>query len=302
MLADFYNTLLIKFSDKLVIKSLQSLVIVITLLVLQAIFRRGINKFMTNHDVKHRWKKISRYVTLILSAIFIAPLWLKEAQSFATFFGLFTAGIAISLKDSLSNIAAWFYIFFYKPFKHGDRIEIKGMSGDIIDIDMFQITMLEIGNWVDSDQSTGRIIHMPTSFVFSESLFNYTKGFNWIWNEMSLMVTFESNWEKCKGILDQIINEYEDTSKDKLIKAMKKAKRDFLVSYDNIEPIVYLSVKESGVHFTIRYFCEPKQRRVSENELWQRILTAFKKETDIEFAYPTTRFYDRAASPGKQAK
>ena len=92
------------------------------------------------------------------------------------------------------------YIIFRKPFEMGDRIQIGNSEGDILDISFFEFTMMEIKNWVKADQSTGRIIHIPNGLLFTRPIINYNQAMNYIWNEIPIMVTFESNWEKAKRI------------------------------------------------------------------------------------------------------
>lgn len=137
--------------------------------------------------------------------IVIIELWSGSFVSFSTYLGLLSAGLAIALKDLVINIAAWGFILTRRPFEVGDRIEIGQISGDVIDQRIFQFTLMEIGNWVKGDQSTGRIIHIPNQQVFTMPLANYNKGFQYIWNELNIVVTFESNWEKAKKLLMKLL-------------------------------------------------------------------------------------------------
>jgi small-conductance mechanosensitive channel len=222
--------------------------------------------------------------------ILIGVVWMSAFKQFGAFLGLFTAGLAIALKDPLTNLAGWFFIVFRKPFVVGDRVQIGNHSGDVIDIRMFQFTILEIGNWVDADQSTGRIIHLPNAKVFQQSQANYSTGFNYIWNEIPVLITFESDWKKTRKILESIIQKSEHLSSS-AEKEILNASRNFMIYYTHLTPIVYTKVEDSGVKFTIRYLCDPRRRRGSENDIWEEILIEFQKHNDIDFAYPTTRFY-----------
>ena len=107
-----------------------------------------------------------------------SSVWIEAIGQFGAFLGLLTAGLAIALKDPLTNIAGWIFILTRQPFKLGDRVQIGDQAGDVIDIRLFQFTLLEIGNWVNADQSTGRIIHVPNGTVFTQSQANYSTGFN----------------------------------------------------------------------------------------------------------------------------
>jgi len=88
----------------------------------------------------------------------------------------------------------------------GDRIQIGEHAGDVVDLRIFQFTLVEIENWVAADQRTGRVIHVPNGRVFNEVVANYSRGFEYIWNEVPVRVTFESDWEAAKAILQEIAN------------------------------------------------------------------------------------------------
>ena len=234
--------------------------------------------------------------SLFLSLLLVAGPWLPNIASLSTFLGLTTAGFAVVLRDPIVDIVGWLFLLWRQPFRVGDRIEIGNHAGDVIDIRTFQFTLMEIGNWVAADQSTGRIVHVPNSAIFRDAIANYAQGFQYIWNELSVMITFESDWQKAKRILTQIADDHAAPMNSAAQDHLKQAARKYLIFYSKITPIVYTNVKDSGVQLTIRYLCEPRQRRGSEEAKWEAILTAFAAEPDIQFAYPTQRFYTDSAS------
>ena len=221
----------------------------------------------------------------------VSAVWLPAFKQFGAFLGLFSAGLAIALKDPLTNFAGWIFLLFRKPFVVGDRVQIGEHAGDVVDIRIFQFTLLEIGNWVDADQSTGRIIHIPNGKVFVVPQANYTSGIHYIWNEIPVRLTFESDHLKAKLILQEIVNNYSRTVIKDAENKILEASKTYLIYYKNLTPIVYTKVKEFGIQLTVRYLCNPRQRRGSEHEIWEEIIARFKQHPDIQFAYPTTRFY-----------
>jgi len=250
--------------------------------------------FHQNHDVRfqYRLRKTTVYVASLMGFLILGRIWFEGFQSLATYLGLLTAGLAIALRDPLVHLAGWLFIIWRKPFQVGDRIQIGENSGDVIDIRIFQFTIMEIGNWVDSDQSTGRIIHIPNGKVFTDVQANYTTGFNYIWNEIPVLVTFESNWRMAKDILLKIINKHAEHLSSEAQGKIKEASRKFMIFYTKLTPIVYTSVRDSGVLLSIRYLCDPRKRRSSEHDIWEEILDEFSNHSDIDFAYPTQRFYN----------
>jgi len=241
--------------------------------------------------IRYEWKRSLSLVIPLIGVIIVSAVWLPAFKQFGAFLGLFSAGLAIALKDPLTNFAGWIFLLFRKPFVVGDRVQIGEHAGDVVDIRIFQFTLLEIGNWVDADQSTGRIIHIPNGKVFILPQANYTSGFDYIWNEIPVRITFESDNMKAKSILQEIINVKAKNFSDDVENKILEASKTYLIYYKNLTPIVYTKVKDFGIQLTIRYLCNPRKRRSSEHEIWEEIITRFKQQTDIWFAYPTTRFY-----------
>ena len=279
-------------SSPVLVKGIKSLFIIILFWIIIKITHKIISKTTLNNLVKFRWKKISTYISVTIAFFLVGRIWYEGVQALATFLGLFSAGLAIALKEMIANVAGWLFILLRKPFVLEDRIQIGNFAGDVIDQDIFQFTILEIGNWVDADQTTGRIIHIPNGKIFLENLVNYTQGFNYIWNEIGVLITFESNWQKAKKILTQIVNNFPDMITEKMQKQIKKASEKFLLSNIDLSPKVYTDVKDSGVLLTIRYLCEPNKRRKTAQDIWERILIEFNKSDDIDLAYPTQRIFN----------
>jgi small-conductance mechanosensitive channel len=283
-------------------KIITSIVIIFILwlirqIILKIYFRKDV-------DVRsqYRWRKSTVYIAFTIGFLLIGRIWFEGFNSLATFLGLLSAGLAIALKDPLVNLAGWLFILWRKPFIVGDRIQIGNNSGDVIDLRIFQFTLMEIGNWVDAEQSTGRILHIPNGKVFSEVQANYTTGFSYIWNEIPVLVTFESDWKKAKDLLFKIVNKYAEHLSKSAEERIKEASQKFMIFYTKLTPIVYTSVRDSGVMLTIRYLCDPRKRRTSEEEIWEDILLQFSKCEDIDFAYPTQRFYNNLAEGKKRIK
>ncbi|RLG33125.1 hypothetical protein DRN98_04345 [Methanosarcinales archaeon] len=123
--------------------------------------------------------------------------------------------------------------------------------------------------------------------VFTEILANYSQGFQYIWNEIPVLITFESNWKRAKEILQQIANKHAEQRSELAEKRIKEESRRFMIFYSQLTPIVYTSVKDSGVLLTMRYLCEPLRRRGGEETIWEEILEYFGRCDDIDFTYLT---------------
>lgn len=274
-------------------KILYSILILVVLGAIRFAILKIVWRFTEDPKSRYTWKRSVSFTIGFLMVILIGSVWIRAIGQFGTFLGLLTAGLAIALKDLLTNIAGWIFILTRKPFSLGDRVQIGEHAGDVIDIRLFQFTLLEIGNWVHADQSTGRIIHIPNGTVFSKAQSNYSAGFKYIWNEMKVEVTFESQWQLARDILQKIINDHSKNLSADAEKKIIEASKKYMIFYQYLTPIVYTSLEPSGVLLTMRYICDPRKRRSTEHEIWEDVLKEFARHKEIEFAYPTQRFYTR---------
>ena len=273
-------------------KLLTSLTVILLLWAAYWLVQLAVARRTEDVRIRYQWKKVTLYLVVSFAILGLVRIWVAGLGDLATYIGLVSAGLAIALKDLLVNLAGWLFILWRRPLEVGDRIEIGGVAGDVIDLRIFQFTIMEIGNWVHADQSTGRVIHIPNAEIFSKPLANSTKGFQYIWNEVPVLVTFESDWRRAKEILTRVVEEHAQHLSEAAAEQVKRASRKYMIFYSKLTPIVYTSVEDSGVLLTLRYLCEPRRRRSSTQALWEAILDAFAQCDDIDFAYPTQRFYD----------
>jgi len=270
---------------------ISSAIIILILIAAKFIILRVIARKTDDVRVRYNWRKGTTYSLVILGFLIIGRTWLTGFQSLTTYLGLLSAGLAIALRDPIVNFVAWAFIMWRRPFTVGDRIEMGHYRGDVIDLRIFQFTLMEIGNWVDADQSTGRVIRIPNGKIFTEMVANYSKGFQYIWNEIPVLITFESNWEKAKEILRGIADRNAEHLTDTAARRVREASARVMIFYTTLTPTVYTTVKDSGVLLTIRYLCAPRERRGTDQAIWEDILREFARHEDIDLAYPTQRFY-----------
>ena len=260
-------------------------------LVLLRILLLRLLRWRINGDDLHyyHWRKGVEISFFLMGSLLLARLWLTATAGAATYLGLITAGLTIALQDPLTNLVGWLFLVWRRPFSVGDRIQVGNQAGDVIDIRFFQFTLMEIREWVDADQSTGRILHLPNRRVFSESIANFTRGFAYIWNELTLEVTFESDWRRAKGVLQEIAERHSLHLSDVAHAKLQQVADQYLVNYQHLTPIVYVKVNACGVQLTVRYLTDPRQRRTSAGLIWEEILDTFAQFESIQLAYPTQR-------------
>lgn len=271
------------------------LVTSIGLIVVLGIVRVGalavVKRRVDDPSVWYRARKITSYTVWILGMIVLIFLWVEGSQ-FTTYLGLVSAGLAIALGDPIKDLAGWLYIVLRRPFRIGDRIEVDGHIGDIVDIRVFRFSMLEVGGWVDADQSTGRIMHVPNLVVFTSHIANYSEGFQFIWHEVPVLVTFESNWEKTEEIVADALEKHAPHHDPERARAeLRDSMAAYRIRYTHTTPTTYLTVRDSGVLITGRILVEVRKRRNVEAVIWKSVLRGIAAAPDVELAYPTVRTY-----------
>jgi small-conductance mechanosensitive channel len=273
---------------------LASLILVAALLVIRwSVIRAVARTLPDDDDASYRTRKITAYTATIIAIVTLAFIWIDAFNNFGTYLGLVSAGVAIALSDLLKNMAGWAYVVVRRPFRVGDRIELRGIRGDVVDIRLFRFTLMEVGNWVDADQSTGRLVHVPSGLLFTHELVNYTEGFPYMWDEIAVLVTFESDHRRAEELIYDAMRLGVPNIEEAAAAEIRETARRYQIKLGTLTPIVYLSVRDSGVLLTGRYLSTARGRRDIEQAVWRAILDGFNAEPSVELAYPTTRTYLR---------
>ncbi|UCD51785.1 MAG: mechanosensitive ion channel family protein [Phycisphaerales bacterium] len=256
------------------------------------VVERALQKSATDLVGKHKIRRATSWLRAVVLTVILVAIWISGAGQMGVFLGVMGAGIALSLQEVLLCVAGWALIIIKRPFDIGDRIELSGHVGDVIDIRVFQTSLLEVGNWVGADQSTGRIISVPNSAVFRQLNANYTKGFPFIWNEQTIVVTFESDWKRAKELMLKQAQEEAQKIETEVRRQIETMQSQYAIRYSHLTPIVYTHIADQGVALTLRYLCPVRKRRGMAHSVNEGILEDFAREANIDLAYPTTRFFD----------
>lgn len=261
------------------------------------------NKYVRKEEKQIAIRKWTRYITSIVVLVWILTLYYSYTHQQTPFFlfviGILLAGIAFSLREVFANIVGWLVIVSAKGFRQGDRIEMGELAGDVIDIGILRTVVAEIGGWVGADQSTGRVVSVPNSTMLNNNVYNYTQGFEFIWDELKVLVTFESDWQIAEKIMLEAAEKDFEEKQDQIRERLKRARRRMLIRLNHITPKVWVTIADSGVELTLRYLVRPRRRRSISDAIGREILEKIATVPNVEFAYPTTRFYSSPGDPKK---
>lgn len=262
-------------------------------LALQRLARHLLARVVSDVSTRLHANKTIGYVLWLLAAALIVKTWLPgDGWGIGTYFGLLSAGLAIALQAPITNLAAWVYIVFRRPFGIGNRIQIGRHTGDVVDIRPLRFLLLEVENWVGGEQSSGRVIHVPNALVFSDTIANYDDAFGYVWNEIEVVVTAESNWRAARETLERILAMHAERFTPDVMARIRLASESMHIQLGKLTPVVWTSMVDSGVCLTLRYLCKPRARRSSASAILENILDEVEAMHDVDFAYPTLRVFD----------
>ncbi len=269
--------------------------------IIMAIGQKIISSRAKNPREYYRDRKLLSTFVFIAGAVAIILVWARLVPHHGTFFGLLGAGLAIALKEPLLSIAGRIAIFSGHIYDAGDRVQIGTNSGDIIDVGFFYTRILEIGNWIHGDQYSGRILQYPNAQIFGAGVFNYTRDFQYIWDEVALNVTYESNLTAATKIMLEAGNKYTQDFLSGAQQQLHRMQQYFLVPDFELKPQVYVHVTTNWVGLTMRYVVDPKKRRSASTFLYSSIFDAVQKRDDIEIGTDTMEItYKKKAESEQQ--
>jgi small-conductance mechanosensitive channel len=288
-------------SPALASRLLQTVITIALVLLLRRLSRRLLARAVTEGSTRYLVNKGIAYALGVTGIIALLKIWTDGVTGVATYLGLASAGVAIALQDPLTNLAGWLFIVIRRPFSVGDRVQIGAHTGDVVDIRIFRVILLEIGNWVHADQSTGRLLHIPNGWVFKNAVASYDQAFGYIWNELELTLTFESNWRRAKDVLTRTVTDHAEQLTLDAQTRLFAAAEHYHIKFAKLTPVVWTAVADSGIKLTMRYLCRPRERRSSSSEIWESVLESIAGMPDVDLAYPTMRYFDNVGE-GKVPK
>jgi len=259
---------------------LKYLFLVFVIFIFISFLRRELKKRLSDKTVRYKSQKGVEILGYILIIFLTITYFTGNIKDFTLAIGLLTAGITITLQELILSIAGSFYIFFVKVYKPGDRIEINGIRGDVIDIDSIYTTMMEIGEWVSSDNYSGRIVKLSNSFVFKGPIYNYSQDFPFVWDEFNIPIKYGSDIELAKSIVIKIASEVLYNYVTKSISNWEEVVNKYYIEDALVEPSLAITITDNWIQFNLRYIVDYKKRRFTKHLLNEKIGLAILETKD----------------------
>jgi small-conductance mechanosensitive channel len=236
--------------------------------------------------------------TAVLVALGLLSIWFDNGLHAAAALGVLTAGAAFALQRAITSLAGYFLILRGDIFTVGDRIVMGGVRGDVIGLGFLRTTILEMGQplgdddedvhtWVDGRQYTGRVVTVANAAVFDEPVFNYSREFSFLWEELKVQIAIDADYEQAERILLEAALEH---SKDRAAlgtESLQKMRRRFFVPNADLEPAVYYKLSSTWIEMAVRFIVPTHGTRRVKSAISKQVLEQFRAQ-GIEFAPSAT--------------
>lgn len=246
----------------------------------------SVEKLKPATDTVHEYnrRRVLRASFIGLCIIIYFPIIFSSLAFLPTMLGFAGAGIVISLKEYWLNIIGWMLILGSNGFKVGDRIDIDGVKGDVVNIGFLKFSLVEVSNDLKSEQSTNRLIHFPNYYIVNNKFFLVTDDMDFVWEEIRLNLDLNANWEKAEQICLEIMNKEVNFTQEEIEEKIKEVSKNYLVRIGATTPIVYTTIEPEGVILlSLRFLTPIRAKRNNRSLISREILRRFKDEPTIVF-------------------
>jgi small-conductance mechanosensitive channel len=221
----------------------------------------------------------------VLSVIAVViTVWIENTQAILVAYGLIAAGIAISLQDFFKGFAGGILILFNNIYRVGDRVQLGQVYGDVMDIGIFYTTLMETRGWVGGDQASGRIVMISNAKVLTDDIFNYTKDHSFLWDEICIPLTYDSNWSSIISPIHRITNDEVASMTEKASSEIARIGEKYYLPKKDVQPMVYVNFDSSWINIHVRFVTEARSRRLISDRLHRKILNEISKHRDVKIA------------------
>ncbi len=226
-------------------------------------------------------------ITWLLGLVGFVSIWFDNPTRLATGVGLLGAGLAFALQKVVTSFAGYFVILRGKTFNVGDRISMGGVRGDVIALSFIQTSIMEMGEppavqnedpgmWVMSRQYSGRIVTISNSQIFEEPVYNYTREFPYIWEEMHIPVSFKDDRNRAEQIMLEAVERHTADITNMAQPEIDRLKRQFFIEAAEIKPRVFLRITDNWVELAVRFLCSTHDVRGLKDRISRDILSGLE--------------------------
>ncbi len=274
--------------DPVVGKILASALVVLFVVVFVRYTQRALGQYIEDSQRRYRLRKLVTIGGYIVALVLVSVVYSDKLSGLTVMFGVLGAGIAFALQEVIVSVAGWIALSFGRLYDVGDRIQLGGIRGDVIDIGVLRTTLMECGGWIDGDQYNGRVVRVSNSFIFKEPVYNYSSDFPFLWDEIMIPVRYGSNYEMARQGFQQVLDEITGEHARRLKGEWRKMTDKYMLEDAQLEPMVSLRMDDNWAEYALRYVVDYKKRRSTKDKICNDILKLIEEsEGQIQLGAPS---------------
>jgi small-conductance mechanosensitive channel len=261
-------------------------VVVVTSVVYRAI-RNAIKRRVEDATRLQSMRVAVRNVLAVTGFVIVVIIWLPTGNNLLTALGILGAGLAIASQEMIGSLVAGLNIWLGNIYRVGDRVRVGDVVGDVMDINLLRTTVMEVGEWVKAEQYTGRVVTVANREVWANPVYNYTQHWGYLWDEITLPITYESDWQRAAELILEHGQTYtEELQADAEAKLSRMIDR-YPLKETKVEPTVYVAMTDNWIELTLRFVVDAQERRRVKGQLYRDLLQHFQTEEKIAVASTT---------------
>lgn len=281
-------------------KLLLTISIILVLVLLKSIVSLLFRKiFPHKKNVKLRfWSRQGINLTFaFLMLIGVLSIWFDDPTRLTTGLGLVSAGLAFALQKVVTSFAGYLVIMRGNTFSVGERITMGGIRGDVIALGFLQTTIMEMGQppsvqganpamWIRGRQFTGRIVTVTNDKIFENPVFNYTRDFPFIWEEIALPIKYTADRNYVEKMMISIVQKHTEAIHAESQRLAPELERRYGIKTEDVLPKVFYRLTDNWLELAVRFILPEHGIRDIKDQIAREILTELDKKK-IEIASAT---------------
>ena len=289
MLADavqIFGVTLVGVSTNTAVKLGFTLGLIFLLAALKALARNVVRRLLGGDvaDSRRFWARQGiQVIAAIILVVGVVSIWVTPGTDITTGVGLISAGLAFALQQVITSLAAYFVILRGDTFGVGDRITLGGVRGDVIRLGFLKTTIMEMGQppsvaetdpavWVNSRQYTGRIVTVTNGVIFDKPVYNYTRDFPYLWEEIVIPIDFKADRARVEQILLDAARDHAVVDDAAAGQALASMRSRFALSDASLDPTVYCRITENWLELSLRFVVPHRGVRDIKDRMTRDIL------------------------------
>ncbi|MBT8090441.1 MAG: mechanosensitive ion channel family protein [Gammaproteobacteria bacterium] len=258
--------------DPVVGKLIAAVLLVAVVFTIVRYSQRVLGRHVEDAQRRYRLRKLITFFGYVLAILLLSIVYSDKLSGLTVLLGVLGAGVAFALQEIVVSVAGWISLSVGRMYDVGDRVQLSGIKGDVIDIGVLRTTLMECGGWIAGDQYSGRIVRIGNSSIFKEPVFNYSSDFPFLWDEITVPIRFGSDYEAARASFLQVLKDLTGEHASRLEGDWRKMTDKYLIENAQLQPMVTLKITDNWVEFVLRYVVDYKKRRSTKDRISSRIL------------------------------